>query len=1075
MASGNSTLTTEFVEFEVKRALEWLQGERNEARRYSAVLVLKELATNAPTLIYTYVPQILDLIWVALRDIKTLIREAGADALKACFVLAQVRDNNLRRQWFKKIYDEAQKGLKLNNSDSIHGSLLALRELIITGKFVDGKFSEICDITLRYKEHREGLLRRTVIQLIPDLVQLDSEQFINKFLSPCMAYLLVQIRKEKERAVAFVSIGKVAIAINRSISPYLESILQSITESLLLKVKGKTIPELQAPIFQCISMLALAVGVTLKKHVYELLDNMFSGGLTEPLRQALVDLSTHIPSLLSIVQDRLLNLLSLILCDQPYRAPGAPIRNQVNVVSLKETLGNDALNDALIILALKTLGSFNFRGHSLHELIRECAVLYLDDTNVEIRKAAALTCSNLLARDPACYQSSNNSLQIVLEVLKRLLSIGIADPDPVTRLTVLSSLDERFDHHLSHADTVCSLFIALNDEVFEIRELSMTIIGRLIVYNPAFIMPSLRKLLIKLLTELEYAGISRQKEESAKLLGNLMGYAPKLVEPYVEAILKVLLPKARDPSPGVSAKVLTAIGQLARVGNADLLPYVSQLMDVIMETLQDQSSSSKREAALKTLAQLSSNTGWVLEPYLKYPNLLDILIGILKTEQAPAIRRETIKVMGVLGALDPYRHKIASRHTAILNETQSDSMSGLLLLGPSSEDYYPAISINALMKILRDPSLHIHHTAVVTAIMYIFKTLGLKCVPFLPQIMPAMLAMMKTCPSGMLEFYFQQLGLLVTIVKQHIRGFIPDLIQIIQEHWNLSVNIQTTTLTLVESLAIALEGEFRTYLPTLLPQMLSIFESDTADKQLPSHRLLNALLTFGPNLEEYLHLVIPAIVKVFEKSSNSIAIRKQAILLIGQLSKSINICDQASRIIHSLVRVLATDALELQNVSMDVLCLIACQMGPDFVIFAAMIRKLLIQNQIYHENYERILSKLNNGELRAILIFQKEELVGDGSLDASVEVSTKKLPVNQTQLKKAWEASQRSTRDDWQEWIRRFSVELLKESPSHALRACATLAGTYYPLALELFNAGFVSCWGELYDQFQVPFVLNLG
>jgi FKBP12-rapamycin complex-associated protein len=55
--------------------------------------------------------------------------------------------------------------------------------------------------------------------------------------------------------------------------------------------------------------------------------------------------------------------------------------------------------------------------------------------------------------------------------------------------------------------------------------------------------------------------------------------------------------------------------------------------------------------------------------------------------------------------------------------------------GPSqSEDYYPTVAISALMKILKDPSLSIHHTAVVQAVMYIFKTLGLKCVPFLPQV-----------------------------------------------------------------------------------------------------------------------------------------------------------------------------------------------------------------------------------------------------------------------------------------------------------------------------------------------------
>jgi FKBP12-rapamycin complex-associated protein len=200
--------------------------------------------------------------------------------------------------------------------------------------------------------------------------------------------------------------------------------------------------------------------------------------------------------------------------------------------------------------------------------------------------------------------------------------------------------------------------MALNDETFTIRETSMKIIGRLSNYNPAYIMPSLRKLLIKLLAELEYSCVSRQREESAKLLSLLISCAPKLIEPYVESILKVLLPKAMDSSAGVASMVLTAIGELAHVSCQDMTPYLPELMNVIMETLQDQSSASKREAALKTLSRLASNTGWVVEPYLKYPTLLDILISILKTEQTHAIRRETMKVMGVLGALDLYRHKV---------------------------------------------------------------------------------------------------------------------------------------------------------------------------------------------------------------------------------------------------------------------------------------------------------------------------------------------------------------------------------------------------------------------------------
>lgn len=131
-----------------------------------------------------------------------------------------------------------------------------------------------------------------------------------------------------------------------------------------------------------------------------------------------------------------------------------------------------------------------------------------------------------------------------------------------------------------------------------------------------------------------------------------------MIKPYVESILKALLPKSRDPSPAVASSVFAALGELARVGGEDLIPYLDNLMPLIIDALQDQSSTVKRDAALKTLGQLTSNTGFVIEPYQKYPKLLTIIINILKTEQSPSIRRETVKLMGILGALDPYRHKV---------------------------------------------------------------------------------------------------------------------------------------------------------------------------------------------------------------------------------------------------------------------------------------------------------------------------------------------------------------------------------------------------------------------------------
>ena len=69
------------------------------------------------------------------------------------------------------------------------------------------------------------------------------------------------------------------------------------------------------------------------------------------------------------------------------------------------------------------------------------------------------------------------------------------------------------------------------------------------------------------------------------------------------------------------------------------------------------------------------------------------------------------------------------------------------------------------------------------------------------------------------------------------------------------------------------------------------------------------------------------------------------------------------------------------------------------------------------------------------------------------------MAVNQQHLKQAWDVSQITTKEDWLDWIQKLSVEFMRESPSHALRACMSLVDVHQPLARELFNAAFVSCW----------------
>ncbi|KAI9303923.1 armadillo-type protein [Cunninghamella echinulata] len=1080
LAISSSTFTADFVDTQVEHSLEWLQVDRS---RLAAVLMLRELAVNAPTLIYAYVPRILDLVWLALRDSRSLIRENAADCLSQCLEIVQQRETKQRDQWYDRIWEEVNRGLRNGSAETVHGSLLVMRELLLhAGMFMTNMYRDVCEITLRFKDSRDVLIRKTVVAIIPTLASYDPTTFAELYLRKSMSHLLNLLKKDRDKRDAFITIGKVAIQVKSNMGPYLDATLTSIKDALM--IKGRQRKEIEQPVFICISMLATAVGQALTKYMHDLLDLMFSCGLSESLVSALSNIADRIKPLSPVIQDRLLNVISITLSGQPYKQPGAP--NSRNIIQnvdrpLREGINNDTKDYTVIALALKTLGSFDFSSHVLNEFVRDCIVNYLDDDIPEIRKSAAVTCCQLFVRDPICNQTSAHAIKVVGEVLEKLLTVGIADPDASIRETVLSSLDVRFDRHLAQADNVRSLFIALNDEVFTIREIAITIIGRLTTYNPAYVMPSLRKTLIQLLTELEYSVVSRHKEESARLVSLLVGAAQRLTKPYIEPILKVLLPKARDSSPGVVSAVLGALGELATVSGEDMIPHLDELLPLIMETLQDQSSSSKREAALKTLGQLASNTGFVIEPYTKYPALLNILINILKTEQNATIRRETVKLMGILGALDPYRHKMnaidGSSEALVDPKLASNDVTLLMMgIGPSSEDYYPQVVMHSLMKILRDPSLSQHHYPVIEAIMSIFKTLGLKVVQFLPLVIPGFLSLMRSCTPNMLGSYFHKLSELVGIVKQHVRNYLKDIFDIIDEYWTPESSIQITIISLIESIAKALDGELKVYLPRLLPHMLQIFDNDITERRHPTIRVLHAFVVFGANIEEYMHLVIPAIVKFFEKPDAPVSVRRQAMTTITSLCKKVNMFDYASRIIHPLARVLPVLPIEARNSAMDLLCALIFQLGTDYAKFIPVVNKVLTKHRITHTNYELLVGKLLKGENLPQELgkaLDDRDAKGDETPSADLS-SSKKQPVNQQHLKKAWEASQRSTKEDWMEWIRRLSLELLKQSPSHALRACVFLAGYYPPLARELFNAAFVSCWNELYDQYQDELVKSL-
>jgi FKBP12-rapamycin complex-associated protein len=170
-----------------------------------------------------------------------------------------------------------------------------------------------------------------------------------------------------------------------------------------------------------------------------------------------------------------------------------------------------------------------------------------------------------------------------------------------------------------------------------------------------------------------------------------------------------------------------------------------------------------------------------------------------------------------------------------------------------------------------------------------------------------------------------------------------EIIELITELWENQL-LQLPLVSLIEGLGKALDAEFKPFLPTILPLLLKIFDGDVNDKNEKKNqvqvKIFDAFFTFGASIEEYLHLVIPIIVRTYERTEATAQLRKRGVQTIDGLSRKVNFSDHASRIIHPLVRVLKTQNNELWLPVMDCLCSLVIQLGSDFAIFIPTIQKV---------------------------------------------------------------------------------------------------------------------------------------
>ncbi|MDP2439819.1 MAG: DUF3385 domain-containing protein, partial [archaeon] len=823
------TLAAECAESEVSRALKWIEGIDKVDKRFTGILMLKELALNSPTCFFIHVKDFFQKMWFLFKDKSLQLREFAAECLSLALVLIHQRED-ICRLYYRIILEEAQRNIqtykdKKAEIEPLHGSLLVIGCLLIDpGSILDDCFANLVSTVMQFKDHRDKLIRGMVISIFPKLAKANPYGFQRQVLDDAMDFLFASLKNPEHEGAAFVAIGEIIFALSDDqfvlkISPFIDRTTHLIKSALQPRKASNHL----GPIYSCIEKIASSLGSSSASHMHELLPIVFQNTqISLELSDVLSTVASVVPSLLSEIQERLLNLISLILAQQPFDSLNATLLtglsrtgpsssssagkqgpslnrgvSRTKTLSAQNRKSSHSIiplprDDKTIFTALRILGSFDFNPTTnLTCFVREVVLDYVDDWPDPVRQEAATVSINLAVHAGEQAPTTGKYAPVVSEVLEKLLALGVTDQSERLRTTIFKSLDERYDSHLGNSENLQSLFLALNDEVFEIRSYAMAIIGRLALRNPAYVMPSLRKKLIQLVTELHFSSDFRIQEECCKLLMSLIRSAGRLMRAYVPSILAALIPKLQDASKRVTPTILAACGELSPIAGTELKEHLSLLFSFSISCLHDQSSIQKRLTALKAMRKFTEYLGYVVQPYFDYPVLMSLLTTMLKTEHSTELRTELLAVLGVLGAIDPYEVTILNLKQQ--DESASDSIRQAILAGHQSyfgQAFSPSIeffsgeALRELMKILADPSLSIHHGKVVHIMMYICKLLGSQTGKFLPQIMPLFIAAMHGPEKGVAhEFLIQQVGTLIQLTSSSFIEYLGDVFSLIKNFW----------------------------------------------------------------------------------------------------------------------------------------------------------------------------------------------------------------------------------------------------------------------------------------------------
>uniref|UniRef100_A0A0K0F9G1 Serine/threonine-protein kinase TOR n=1 Tax=Strongyloides venezuelensis TaxID=75913 RepID=A0A0K0F9G1_STRVS len=929
---------------------------------------------------------------------------------------------------------------------------------------------------------------------------------------------------EQQRSVQKVASEKVYTA--------LQILKNKIMSNDFQNPKNGVIKDSGDEIYKCLAIIISAMKEDVALKVKEILVVLFKHGLCRGLVVVSQEVVQNIPSLKEMVKDNLLELICRILLGHRL-----PERCSSEIINPPDVTSSTKLNEtSKAIIALETLGLFDFDRHVLQYFTKYLTNGYLMSNDKKVQIATVKCCSAILRPFVDAFADKHMKykrevMKTIKLILNALIKVAVSHTERKVRQCVLNcflSTNDNFLYQLAHEQRVKTLALTLNDQDSDTRNASVALFAKLSQINPGMVYSRLRTVLMDNLSLLEYSTDSKTDIACGIVIAEIAERAPAFIKPYIDYVIKMIVRKLKVPNIEVDVLValLNALAALCLIGGIDVVKNFEIVFPELVNFLSEGYSLGKRSGALKAMTYFCQSTAYVIDPYRDYPSLLPALFRHLKMEASANLRRQILKSLGTLGAIDPYMYKvftgeISSTASKTINITKPvpklDGQQHYIITWMNYEkctldEFYPSVAIAAALHQLSDESQGNFRQEGAVALQHIFEFINesniLPLETFVPQVIPKLIEVIGECQSTRtLTKFIESLGNIVAQCRKLVSPYTNDIFYLLRDVWGRELKtdknhtLRGAVVEAIGKFGIAIGKHFTNYVNDLAPFFTEIIQIDMTSNKGLTKKALICIQQLSETLEPTIHLILPNILSILDKSSGSVGerypkdVRKEALKTLITLAEKKALRECATMVIQAWLRNV-DDTSFLSNIDdsytnrirelfMILLLLLARQLWVNFDCFRSSVEEKLDNIQINKEWRSRY-----NQLMKEIEIYQKGiERNRSGSIREPLRRSDTlmtlrnsvsstrggKLSENETSdphwLYKLFKIDMRQTREEWLTWLDLFKLQFMKYSPSPAFRACHSIAYCNPALAKELFNGAFVAVWDKLSGDTQTDFL----